>query len=200
MITEFDASKLDQAFALLEGRLRLRQASPVGLVVCGGASLLATGLIARTTRDVDIIALMSEDGTLLDPDPLPAPLLAAADEVREILGLPEEWLNNRPSRSDGGLFRMGLPTGLDKRLKVKRLGPNLSVGFIDRLDQIHLKLYASVDRGGYHIADLIALHPSDDELEASARWSMTHDVSQGFRETLKRLLDEIGHAKAAEAL
>ena len=48
--------------------------------------------------------------------------------------------------------------------------------FTGRFDQIHFKLYASVDRGGYHIEDLRALSPSHDELEAAARWAMTHDV------------------------
>ncbi|MFA6241479.1 MAG: hypothetical protein WC655_11140 [Candidatus Hydrogenedentales bacterium] len=200
MDTVFDETRLNEAFMLLDGRLRLIGASPVGLVVCGGASLLATGLVSRTTRDVDIVAMMAKKGALTDPDPLPEALIRASGEVTEVLGLPEDWLNNRPSRGDGGLFRMGLPSGLCERLQLRHYGACLTVGFISRLDQIHFKLYAAVDRGGYHISDLVALNPADSELEAAARWSMTHDVSEGFRGALKQLLMDLGHAIVAERL
>ena len=76
----------------------------------------------------------------------------------------------------------------------------LKVHLIHRIDQIHFKLYASADRGGYHITDLIALMPTPDEVEAAARWSMTHDVSEGFVVVLKRLLRSIGYDTVAERL
>jgi hypothetical protein len=76
----------------------------------------------------------------------------------------------------------------------------MTVHFIDRVDQIHFKLYAAADRGGYHIEDLHALNPSPDELEAAARWAMTHDVSEGFAMVLKRLLRSLGHESVADRL
>jgi hypothetical protein len=79
-------------------------------------------------------------------------------------------------------------------------GPLLAVHLIHRVDQIHFKLYASVDRGGYHITDLVALKPTSDEIEAAARWSMTHDVSDGFVVVLKRLLRSIGYDAVAERI
>jgi hypothetical protein len=45
-------------------------------------------LVERTTRDVDIVALADEDGALIDPAPLPEPLVGAAREVAEDLSLP----------------------------------------------------------------------------------------------------------------
>jgi hypothetical protein len=57
-----------------------------------------------------------------------------------------------------------------------------------------------VDRGGYHITDLVALQPSENELEQAARWAMTHDVSQGFRGVLGRLLRELGYGRVVERL
>jgi hypothetical protein len=83
------------------------------------------------------------------------------------------------------------------RLIKHDIGPCLTVFFISRLDQIHFKLYASVDRGGYHIDDLMALNPETDELVQAARWSMTHDVSVGYADSLKKLLGELGYEKAA---
>lgn len=191
----FDLNKtsLDEALSLLAKQLHRMGSPKFGLVVCGGASLLATGLVSRTTRDVDVLALVDSDQELADPDPLPPYLVEAASHVERILGLPPEWLNNRPSRGDGGLYRMGLPQGLKDRLHRRSYGETLTVYFIDRIDQIHLKLYAAVDRGGYHIADLMALTPSESELELSACWTMTHDVSPEFRKILQMLLTELGY-------
>jgi hypothetical protein len=116
------------------------------------------------------------------------------------MGLPAHWLNNGPSRGEGGLFQMGLPEGLAARLHSQRYGTHLTVHFIARVDQIHFKLYAAADRGGYHIEDLRALDPTPDEIESAARWAMTHDVSAGFLMVLKDLLRNLGYADSADRL
>ncbi len=110
-------------------------APPVRLVVCGGAAMIATGLLSRTTRDVDIVALMNESYGLVAPVPLPEYLLKAASEVAEAFKLPESWLNNGPSRNEGGLFQMGLPQGLQERLHAREYGSHLTVYFTDRQDR-----------------------------------------------------------------
>lgn len=177
------------------------ESQAVGLVICGGAALIATGLRQRTTRDADVVALMSEAGDLVDPAPLPAALLEAAGQVGRDLGLGPGWLNNGPSSGEGGLFQMGLPPGFASRLSKNVFGPRLTVHFIGRLDQIHFKLYAAVDqRDPTHIEDLRALNPTDAELEAAARWAMTHDVSEGFRQVLQQLLKEMGHESVAQVI
>ena len=105
-----------------------------------------------------------------------------------------------PVAGEGGLFQMGLPEGFASRLSRKDYGRCLSVYFAGRKDQIHFKLYAAVDRGGYHIADLVKLNPEEDELIQSARWAMTHDVSTGFRQAMKTLLKELGYGQVAEKI
>ena len=194
-----DRESLDLALRSLAIRLEENHADPIELVVCGGSALILTGLITRTTRDVDVVALMRH-GVLSDPEPLPASLLQAIHEVSEDLRLKDNWLNNGPSHGEGGLFRMGLPAGFAARLSRHPYGPRLTVHFIDRFDQIHFKLYASADRGGYHITDLLALKPLSDEVEAAARWTMTHDVSEGFAMGLRKLLRSIGYANVADRL
>ncbi len=57
--------------SLLAGRLDLAQSEPVRLVVCGGSALIAMGLRRRTTRDMDVVALMNAAQELVSPDPLP---------------------------------------------------------------------------------------------------------------------------------
>ena len=155
------------------------------------------GLISRITSDVDIVALMDENHQLIAPAPLPDYLLKASSEVAKAMNLPMDWLNNGPSREEGGIFQMGLPAGFQERLYTKKYGDRLTVYFIDRTDQIHFKLYAPVDRGGYHIADLEALHPTTEELTQAARWACTHDVSEAFRSLIKRMLEELGYGNAA---
>jgi len=195
-----DHSILDTALRLLDERLQLNGAPPMRLVVCGGSALIATGLNSRTTKDVDVVALMSDIHELVDPDPLSPTLLQAVAAVATTLGLEVNWLNNGPSRGDGGLFRMGLPEGFVGRLQEVQYGPCLIVFYISRFDQIHFKLYAAVDRGGYHIRDLQILNPTDDELVQAARWTIQHDVSTGFRILLKRFLQEIKHDAAADRI
>ncbi|MCL4407801.1 MAG: hypothetical protein M1542_07385 [Thermotogae bacterium] len=82
----------------------------------------------------------------------------------------------------------------------KNYGEYLTVYYISRIDQIYFKLYASVDRGGYHVEDLKKLKPSAEEIENAARWSMTHDVSDGYREILKDFLERMGYYDVARKI
>lgn len=197
MSEELSGHQLDQVLRLLGARLARNEAPPVRIVVCGGAAMIVMGLLSRTTTDVDIVALVDDSRRLVAPVPLPDWLLRAAREVSDTMQLPDNWLNNGPSHDEGGLFQMGLPQGFQERLHAREYGDHLTVYFIDRFDQIHFKLYAAVDRGGYHITDLEALLPTNHELVQAARWAMTHDVSPGFRAALKNLLETLGYGDAA---
>jgi hypothetical protein len=184
----------DQALQLLNGRLVFATAPRFNLVVCGGSALAATGLVTRTTKDVDVVALMDDEGVLLDPSPLPQELLRAAQEVALDLGLQKDWLNNGPSSDDGGLFRLGLPEGFVERLTWVTIGERLTIGFISRYDQIHFKLYAAVDQSGsYHAEDLRELQPTDEELLAASGWTRSHDPSDGYLQGLQWFLKEFGY-------
>jgi hypothetical protein len=190
---------LDKAFKLLSGRLELAQSEPVRLVICGGSALIAMGFRNRATNDADVVALLGENGELISPDPLPEALLEAAAQAARDLGLNENWLNNEPSRNEGGLFQMGLPQGFVGRLTKQAFGSRLTIYYIGRLDQIYFKLYAAADQhDDTHIADLRALTPTETELAGAARWAMTHDVSDGFRMVLIELLNQMGYESAAK--
>jgi hypothetical protein len=106
---------------------------------------------------VDIVALLDENEQLVDPIPPGSPPAS----LRPGCGNPrpsEELLNNGPSKGEGGKYRLGLPEVLCVALSV---GKPAQAGrhFISRWDQIHFKLYATIDRGGYHLNDLQALQP-----------------------------------------
>jgi hypothetical protein len=192
-------STLETALELLNDRLLQNNSSSFSIVVCGGSALIATNLISRTTKDVDIVSLMGIQGELVDPSPLPGQLIIAGDEVRETLNLPTDWLNNGPSSGDGGIFRMGFPRGFSQRLIKQIYGEKLIIYWIGRLDQIFFKLYAAVDQmGSYHATDLAALHPEHEELVSAVRWSQSHDPSDGFRLSMEHFLREFGYDSVVE--
>jgi hypothetical protein len=158
------------------------------LIVVGGSGLLALGLIERATRDIDLIALRSGD-ELRRAKPLPASLEAARDRVARDFALPADWLNPGPT----DLLEFGLPDGFIDRLKRRDYGDSLTVYFASRFDQIHFKLYALVDQGpGKHEADLRALSPTEEELVKAARWSRSHDPSEGYEQVLREVLAHMG--------
>jgi hypothetical protein len=197
----YEYNIIETALKLLNGRLTQNKSGHFSLVVCGGAALNAMHLIQRTTKDVDIVALMDSNHRLVDPAPLPDELLVAAKEVADTLNLAQDWLNNGPSSGEGGLFRSGLPDGFRGRLVKNYQGEKLTVYLIGRLDQIHFKLYAAVDQfGGYHASDLKQLSPSDDELLGAVRWAITHDPSDGFQAAIKLFLREFGYERLAEKI
>jgi hypothetical protein len=172
----------------LDRQIGVHGGVPLGLVVCGGTALSALGLVMRTTRDVDVLGMVLEtrDGlTIQRITELPQWLAKAADKVRRDFDLPERWLNLGPASQ----VESGLPEGFTKRLAKKVYGQYLTVYFISRIDQIHFKLYASVDQDGYHVQDLFALNPTEDEIEEAAKWVVTQDVSEVFKALLKDFLD-----------
>lgn len=174
-----------------------RRHPPLHLVVCGGSALIALNLVTRTTRDVDVIATLEGDH-LLCARPLPDWLLADADDVRHELGLPEQWLNDGPA--DPSLFRLGLPKGFEGRLHPHEFSAALKVSYIDRFDQIHLKLYAAADQGGRHFTDLKEIRPTAEELLSAARWTFTQDPSEGFRMGIIAVFNALGYAEIVDQL
>src|ERR1700677_131642 len=80
------------------------------IAVVGGSALLALGLISRTTRDVDVLAIV-DGGELTSAQPLPAALVGAAQTVARDFGLSKDWLNPGPT----SLLDLGLPEGFLER-------------------------------------------------------------------------------------
>jgi hypothetical protein len=109
--------------------------------------------------------------------------------VGRTLGLSDDWLNPGPAE----LLRFGLPEGFEGRVERRRYG-SLTVHVAGRLDQICFKLYAAVDQGpgSKHSADLRRLKPTREDLLTAARWSRTHDPSDGYRDELVATLIMLG--------
>ena len=124
---------------------------------------------------------MSVNGRYVKIESLPQPLAEAAVQVAQALELSEGWLNTGPA----SLMDFGLPQGWEERIEVRHYG-GLEIHVPSRFDQICFKLYAAVDRGpdDKHFRDLQVLQPSVDELTQAAKWTVTHDPSEAFRQEL----------------
>lgn len=184
---ELDFTTLENALVMLGQRLS-RSKQHYEIVAIGGASLVLLGYIDRTTKDLDLVAMM-EGGRLISAKPLPQGLLKEITEVGTALELGEYWINEGPA----SLFESGLPDGFEGRLVIRNYN-NLTVHFAGRLDQICFKLYAAVDQGptSKHFADLNRLEPTHDELLTARKWCLTQDVSLEFFVMLKQALSALG--------
>jgi hypothetical protein len=183
----------------LDRQIGVHGGVPLGLVVCGGTALSALGLVMRTTRDMDVLGSVSETQngvTIQSIKKFPEWLVEAANRVGRDFDLPEKWLNLGPASQ----VESGLPEGFAKRLVKKVYGQYLTVYFISRLDQIHFKLYASVDQDGYHVQDLFALKPTENEMEMAAKWVVTQDVSEVFKALLKDFLEIHNYGDTAKRI
>lgn len=196
-MNNFDYKNLEFYMKALNSQLKIIN-KRIELVVCGGSALAAIGLVNRTTNDVDVLGIVerSDSKLIINRASFPNWFKSSIEKVARDFNLPPNWINAGPT----SLVDFGLPRGLEERLIGKRFGDYLTVHYISRIDQIFLKLYASVDRGGYHIDDLMKLKPTNEEIEAAARWSMTHDVSEGYRELLKSLLRRLGFNEVAKRI
>lgn len=146
------------------------------VVAIGGGGLLLIGQMLRTTKDLDLVALI-EKGEFISAKILPQSLVQAIQQVGVALNLREDWINGAPS----DLFTLGLPEGFKDRMQTLRFG-GLTVHLAGRFDQICFKLYATIDhdRNSKHFTDLKFLNPSEVELEKAKKWCITHDVSEEF--------------------
>jgi len=196
-----DQKDVETILSALGEQLEEIASKPLELLVCGGSALNVLGLVQRATKDVDVLAYVNRNTagevSFISADPLNENLITASKKVARDFNLSENWLNAGPASATD----LGLPDGILKRVKTRQYGQKLTIHFMGRYDQIHFKLYAAVDQGaGKHFDDLLALNPTPDELEQAARWSMTHDVSEGYRQVLKDLLNHMGYSDVAKRL
>jgi hypothetical protein len=172
------------------GEILASQGKHAAVVVVGGTALMLQGLVARVTRDVDVIAISHDppekDRKAIEaPEPLPDMLTRAISRVARDYNLPEDWMNT----TVGLPWKSGLPEGFEERIHWRRYN-GLWLSLADRYDLIFLKLYAAADSEGptsVHFQDLMALQPTDEELDVAAQWVRNQDPSAPFA----RMLDEV---------
>ena len=149
-------------------------------VVIGGAALNLLGVVARPTKDCDI----------LDP-PLPPAIAAAARSfAAEIRGsggsLQDDWLNNGPAS-----LSSVLPPGWRERLQPAFSGSAIELQCLGRDDLLRSKLFALCDRG-LDLGDCIALAPTRAELHAIQPWLEQQDGHPDWPAHVSATLADLG--------
>jgi len=185
--------ELKEAFSLLGEVLEGRGTPPVDLVVCGGAALRAAGIVGRVTKDVDVLAQRGEVfRELMGASPLPDYVKEAVADVAIEMRLPSGWLN--ASTSMLMLPLEDLPAEMWAGILEEEYGPSLRVGFVGRVGQIYLKVYAVIGREQKRdVEDLKALAPTTEEWRAVMEWLQSHDLlDDAKRGRLKEVRSELG--------
>lgn len=179
------------------GQLLEADSRRIGVVVIGGAALNLLGIVARPTRDVDIIALAASPGQprvlVRPPRPLPDILTKAIRQVAKDFGLPGDWMNGEPA----GQWDVGLPEGFGERVEWRTYG-GLDVGIADRIDLIFFKLEATADQpssDSRHFRDLVALNPSENEWALATAWVREKNVGSEYQTIVDRVIAHVARVR-----
>lgn len=185
-MAQFAADEANRLLSAL-GETLADQGQHFELVVIGGTALVLSGLSARTTKDVDVLAIL-RDGKLTSADPLPESLIVAASSVGGLYDLADGWFNADPA----GQLAEGLPDGFQERL-VRRDYGGLVVLLPSRLDQICLKLHAAADPSipNKHLEDLQKMEISSEELEEASAYAGSQRQRRDPKQRVARVVDEL---------
>ncbi|MCX6997926.1 MAG: hypothetical protein NTV49_12780 [Kiritimatiellaeota bacterium] len=195
-MTFTNAAEIDGALQRLGKRLLYEYAKPIALLVCGGSALNVLNIARRTTRDVDVLAVVEQTakGLQLRYDrPLPKDFCSLVAAVGRDLGLSDDWLNMGPKDV---LQVYGAPPGMTDRWAQREYGPALTVYFVSRLDQVHFKLLAAADPKAdpRHLEDLLLrIKPTPEEVRAAAGWLLGRETSAWFRDNVRRAVEAMGY-------
>jgi hypothetical protein len=190
------AKEIEGALQRLGKRLLYEYVDPLSLVVCGGSALNVLNIASRTTRDVDVLAIVeeTEKGIHLRYDrSLPKEFCGFVMEVGRDLGLQDDWLNMGPKNV---LQVYGAPAGMTDRWERREYGPSLTVYFASRLDQVHFKLLAASDPKAEprHLEDLVLrIKPTAEEVRVAVGWLLGRETSPWFRGNVRRTVEALGY-------
>jgi hypothetical protein len=177
--------------------MALAYAPDVRLLCCGGAGLNVLEIISRPTKDVDILAQVGEGHALLPARAFSPEMEVAVAKTAIHFGLASDWINSASSI----LLQRGLPPGLVERsaANARQYGPCLRIQFIARIDQVALKLNAAMDplEGRRHADDLVAMSPTEEELNHGLAWLLSWQSSDAFKIRLSYIVEGLGFSMPA---
>lgn len=175
------------------GELLQAKGISVRILIVGGASLNLAGWIPpRSTDDVDVLARHGEGpDPLADPATLPSGFFEAVRTVARDFRVSDDWLNTEVAQQ----WSTGLPPGADRGIRWERFD-SLGVGLAGRQTMVTLKLFAAADRGveSVHFQDLVALEPSEEELDDAREWVSEQDANPDWPGHVQEVLDDVRRA------
>ena len=179
--------------------MALDGAPDVEVLCCGASALCVLGLLSRSTMDVDVLGVVVRDRDLDPCEVFPMEMERAIAIAGLELGLSDDWFNGSASR----LLERGVPAGtLERSLPHRRtFGPCLTVRFLDRRDQVALKLFAAMDPfdGIRHLKDLEEISPEEAEIFHALEWMEEWESSVAFRTKLNEIVTGLGFDNLASS-
>ena len=192
--------EIEHALSVLGRRMALDGASDMEVLCCGASALCVLGLLSRSTMDVDVLGVVVRDRDLNPCEVFPAEMERAIANAGLELGLADDWFNGSASR----LLERGVPEGTLERSLEHRMtfGPCLTVRFLDRRDQVALKLFAAMDPvdGIRHLKDLEEISPEAAEISHALEWMGEWESSTAFRTKLKEVVTRLGFEDLAVSM
>lgn len=144
-------------------------------VVIGGAALSVMDIIARKTRDVDLI----------DPE-IPLEIKdASINFANQSSELDPNWLNNGPISIIKSLPR----NWRDSLIEIYK-GEALVLKTLSRSNLLKTKLFAYCDRQ-LDEGDCIALSPTEKELVESVKWIVEQDTNKDWPNHVEEMINEL---------
>lgn len=191
--------EIEHALAVLGRRMALDGAPDIEVLCCGASALCVLGLLSRSTMDVDVLGIVVQDRDLDPCEVFPAEMERAIANAGRELGLADDWFNGSASR----MLERGVPEGtLERSLEHRRsFGPFLTVRFLDRRDQVAMKLFAAMDPvdGIRHLKDLEEISPEAEEISHALMWMGGWESSSAFRAKLKAIVSGLGFEDLASS-
>lgn len=154
-------------------------------IVIGGAALNLLGIVARVTRDCDVLH------PPLDPAVADAARTFAREARARGEALQDDWLNNGPAS-----LAPQLPPGWLARVQPAFVGVAIELRTLGREDLLRSKLFALCDRA-IDLGDCLALAPTAEELNNLLPWLEYQDANPDWpahvRATMRDLAGRLGH-------
>ena len=192
--------EIERALTTLSRRMALSGAEDLEVLCCGASALCVLGLLSRSTLDVDVLGIITDETEVVPCEHFSPEMKSAIEASGRELGLPGDWFNGSAST----LLQHSLPSGaLERSTKHRReFGPCLVVRFLDRMDQVALKLFASMDPrdGQRHLRDLEEISPTRDEIRNAIGWMSAWKSNEAFRERLAYLVEGFGFPDLSETV
>lgn len=192
--------EIEQALSTLSRRMALSGAQDLEVLCCGASALCVLGLLSRSTMDVDILGIISDEKKVVPCEHFSPEMESAIAASGRELGLPDDWFNGSAST----LLQRPLPSGALERSKkhCQVYGACLVVRFLDRMDQVALKLFAAMDPkdGQRHLRDLEEISPTRSEIIHAITWMTAWKSNQAFRDRLAYLVEGFDFPDLAESI
>jgi hypothetical protein len=149
-------------------------------VVIGGAALNLLGVVARPTKDCDILCPPIPDEIGQAARAFAAARRQAGDAIAD------DWLNNGPAS-----LMAQLPADWRNHLRTVFSGRALRLECPGREDLLRSKLFALCDRG-LDLGDCLALAPTKDELAKLLPWLDQQDGNPGWPAHVRGTMTDLG--------